>query len=63
MTGYDTAAREDWQLLIRDIKPKIERIHLVAKSTVICSWAVLVGTFAGITITPWAALDATAGNP
>lgn len=57
MTGYDTSAREDWQTLMRDIKPKIHRIHLVSESTVICSWAMLVGTFAGIKISTSAALE------
>ena len=57
MTSYDTAAREDWQVLIKDIKSKIESIHLVSESLAVRSWAMVVGSFAGIKITTWATLD------
>ena len=57
MAGFDTAAREDWQIFIKDIRSKIERIHLVSKKIVIRSGAMVIGIFAGIKITTWAALD------
>ena len=57
MEGFDTAAREAWQNFIRDIKSKIEKIHLVSNKIVIRSGAVVVGIFAGIKIYSWATLD------
>ncbi len=63
MTGYDTVAREDWQMLIRDIKPKIDSVHLVSASTAIRCWAMGVCAFAGVRITAWDALDQFRGRP
>ena len=57
MAGFDIAAREAWQLFIKDISSKIEKIHLVSNKLVIRSGAVVVGIFAGIKISSWATLD------
>jgi len=57
MAGFDIAAREAWQIFIRDIKSKIEKIHLVSNKLVIRSGAVVIGIFAGIRIATWATLD------
>jgi len=57
MTGFDIAAREAWQIFIKKIKSKIEKIHLVSDKIVIRSGAIVVGIFAGIKISSWATLD------
>ncbi len=57
MAGFDQAAREAWQIFVKDIKSKIERIHLVSNKLLIRSGAVVVGIFAGIKINTWAKID------
>jgi predicted phage tail protein len=57
MAGFDKAAREVWQIFMKEIMPKIERIHLVSNKVVIRSGALVVGVFAGIKITTWSTLD------
>jgi hypothetical protein len=57
MTGFETAAREAWQVFMKELTSKIERIHLVSNKVVIRSGAMVVGVFAGIKITTWATLD------
>jgi hypothetical protein len=57
MAGFDTAARESWSIFMRDIKSKIDKIHLISNKIVIRSGAVVVGIFAGIRIASWATWD------
>ena len=57
MAGYDTAAREAWQVFMKDMTNRTERIHLISDKVVIRSGAMVVGIFAGIKITTWARLD------
>ena len=57
MVGYDTPAREAWQVFISHIKPKIETINLISQNVIIRTGAMVIGIFAGIKIVTWARLD------
>jgi hypothetical protein len=57
MGGFDTEAREAWQVFIKSIKLKIEAIHLISNNVAIRSGARVVGIFAGIKVVTWAGLD------
>jgi hypothetical protein len=58
MVGFETGAREAWQVFIKNIKPKIETIHLISRNILIRTGARVVGIYAGIKIVAWASLDA-----
>jgi hypothetical protein len=58
MSGFDTDARESWQVFVKNIKPKIEAIHLISGNILIRTGARVVGIYAGIKIVPWTSLDA-----
>jgi hypothetical protein len=57
MIGFDAGAREAWQVFIKDVKPKIEAIHLISNNILIRTGARVVGIYAGIKILAWASLD------
>lgn len=56
MEGFDMTAREHWQVFMKGIKSKIEKIHLVSDRLLIRSGALVVGIFTGIKITTWATI-------
>lgn len=57
MAGYDTGAREAWQVFMKNIKQKVEAINVVSGNVVIRTGAMVVGMFAGIKIFTWTSLD------
>ena len=57
MSNYDTVAREAWQSYIKEIKPRIEAVHLISNRMLIRTGAMVVGVFAGIKVIMWDSLD------
>jgi hypothetical protein len=53
MKGFDTAAREAWQVFIKNISSKIAAIHLITPNLLIRSGALVIGAFARLKITSW----------
>ncbi|HWB80464.1 MAG TPA: STAS/SEC14 domain-containing protein [Nannocystaceae bacterium] len=57
MTGYETEARTLWQVDMDGLKPRIDAIHLVARSAIIRMGAAVVGMFMRYPIRTWQSLD------
>jgi hypothetical protein len=57
MTDYDSGAREAWQKFIKNIKSRLEAIHLVSNNFLIRIGATAIGVFAGIKIHAWADME------
>ncbi|HAA15069.1 MAG TPA: hypothetical protein DCE41_26585 [Cytophagales bacterium] len=52
MTGYDPAARSQWQRMMKEVRDKIDKIYLVSDKRVIRLGANLMSMFSKLTIKP-----------
>lgn len=57
MTGYDEASREMWQEFMKDIKNRLEEVHLISKNVLIRVGGSVVGMFVGMKITTWSSIE------
>ena len=53
MANYDSVAREARQKFIKDIKPKLEAIHLISNNLLIRVGASTIGMIASVKIHTW----------
>jgi hypothetical protein len=52
MTGYDTAARTQWQQTLKDLRDQIETIWLISDSRMIRMGAAVMALFSSLNIKP-----------
>lgn len=57
MTGYDEGSREMWQEFMKDIRTRLEEVHLISQNVLIRVGGSVVGMFAGMKITTWSSIE------